>query len=82
MVKILTMEKRELLLPSKKKKNQSQLDERNWERQTTKPIAYNFDVLFNDGKKIACLQNGFKFAALSFRKILLIIMTSFYENVC
>ena len=26
----------------------------------TKAIAYKFDVLFNDGKKIACLQNGCK----------------------
>jgi len=42
-------------------------------------IAYNFGRLFNDGKKIACLQNGLKFAAL--RKILFVIMMSFYKNV-
>jgi len=36
------------------------LDEWDWERQTTKPIAYNFDILFNDGKNIACVQNRFK----------------------
>ena len=47
----------ELELPQLSKKNESHLDERGWERQTTKPIAYNFGVLFNDGKKIVCLQN-------------------------
>ena len=45
------MEERELPLLSKKK-NESHLDEWDWERQTTKPIAYNFGMLFNDGKKI------------------------------
>ena len=55
------MEERELPLLSKKKaKNESRLDEQGWERQTTTPIAYNFGMLFNDGKKIACLRNGFK----------------------
>ena len=43
-----------------RKKNQSHLDEQEWERQTTKPIPYNFGMLFNNGKNIACLQNGFK----------------------
>jgi len=33
------------------------------ERQTVKPIAYDFGMLFNDSKKIAYLQNVFKFAA-------------------
>ena len=44
----------------KKEKSKSHLDKWGWERQTTKPIAYKFGMLFNDGKKIACLQNGFK----------------------
>jgi len=42
------MGEQELPLPSMEEKE-------NWERQTTKPIAYNFGVLFNDCKKIACL---------------------------
>ena len=33
-----------------------------------KPIAFNFGVLFIDDKKIACLRNWLKFAAL--RKIM------------
>ena len=40
----------------KEKKNESYLDE----KVTTKPIAYNFGMLFNDGKKIAWLKNGLK----------------------
>ena len=43
-----------------KKKKKSHLDEWGWEKKTTEPIAYNFGMLFNDGKKIACLWNGFK----------------------
>ena len=50
------MEERELPLLSKKKKtNQYHLDEQDWERQTSRPIAYNFGMLFNDGKKIVFL---------------------------
>ena len=57
----MTMEEQELPLPSKEKKNESHLDEWGWEwTQTTEPIAYNFGMLFNDGKKIAFLWNGFK----------------------
>ena len=67
------MEGRELPLPLKKKINKSHPDEQEWERQTTKPIAYNFGMLFNDGKKNAYLRNGFK--------ILLVIVMSFYKNV-
>ena len=42
------------------RKNQTNLDEQEWERQTTKLIAYNFGMLLNDGKKIGFLRNGFK----------------------
>jgi len=35
------MKERELSLPSRKK-NESCLDKQGWERQTTKPVAYNF----------------------------------------
>jgi len=64
----------------KEKKNESHLDEWGWERQATEHIAYSFGVLFNDGKKIACLWNGFKIYRSW--KIIPVIMTSFYENVC
>ena len=43
------------------KKNKGNLDEQDWERQTTEHIAYSFGMLFSDGKKIACLHIGFKF---------------------
>ena len=36
-------------------------------------------MLFNDGKKIVCLRNEFKFATL--RKILLVIMPLFCKKV-
>jgi len=33
---------------------------RHWEQQTTSLIAFIFGVLVNVGKKIVCLQCGFK----------------------
>ena len=44
----------------RKKKNESNLYKWGWERLSTKPIAFNVGVLFNDGKKIVCLWNGLK----------------------
>ena len=38
-------------------------------------ITYGFGVLFDDGKRIACLQNRYKFTTL---KILLLKMTSYH----
>ena len=43
----------------KEKKNKATLMNESG-KLITKAIAYKFDVLFNDGKKIACLQNGCK----------------------
>ena len=64
----MMMEEPELPHLLKKKNNdiiiiikaESHLDEQDWERQTAKHIAYNLGMLFNDSKKIVCLQNAFK----------------------
>jgi len=53
------MEEQELPLPLPSKRAKKTI-EQNWEMKTTKLIAYNFSMLFIDGKKIACLQNGYK----------------------
>ena len=44
----------------KKSKNEIHLLGRCWEQQTTSLIAFIFGVLVNVGKKIVCLQCGFK----------------------
>ena len=41
------------------RQKEKKLDEWDWKSQATEPIGYKFGVLFN-GKKTACLQNGFK----------------------
>jgi len=44
----------------KKSKNKNHLFGRCWEGKTTSLIAFIFGVLVNVGKKIMCLQYGFK----------------------
>ena len=59
------------------KKNEIHLLGLCWEQQTTSLIAFIFVVLANVGKKIVCLQCGFKS-----REILTVVITPYYKNVC
>jgi len=55
------IEKGELVTSVKKKsENKIHLFGQCWEWQTTSLIAFIFGVLVNIGKKIVCLQCGFK----------------------
>jgi len=57
----MTIKKGKLATSVKKKsKNQIHLLGRCWEQQTTSLIAFIFGMLVNVGKKIVCLQCGFK----------------------
>ena len=58
----MMIEKGELAtsIAEKKSKNENHLFGRCWERQITSLIAFIFAVLVNVGKKIVCLQCGFK----------------------
>ena len=60
----MTIEKGELVTSIEEKKvkskNKIHLLRLCWEQQTTSLIAFIFGVLVNVGKKIVCLQYGFK----------------------
>ena len=58
----MTIEKGELAtsIEEKKSENENHLFGRCWEGQTTSLIAFIIGVLVNVGKKIMCLQCGFK----------------------
>ena len=76
------MEERELPLPSTKKKNESHLDERGWERyKLLNPLLITLACCLMMVRKLHrfICKMDLKFAVL--RKILLIIMTSFYKKV-